>query len=106
MYKFQYKISILNFLTCANLHMIEKPHLIYEKRLIPMEKTYKNKNKKTKKTCLFGLYISYQYNIRVLDVFKISEANISKNKKFKHEERYLLLLINFVDTFFFIYYAL
>ena len=25
MYKFQYKISILNFLTCVNLHMIEKP---------------------------------------------------------------------------------
>ena len=27
MYKFQYKISILNFLTCANLHMIEKPKI-------------------------------------------------------------------------------
>jgi len=25
MFKFQCKIIILNFLTCANLHMIEKP---------------------------------------------------------------------------------
>ena len=25
MFKFQWKITILNFLTCANLHMIEKP---------------------------------------------------------------------------------
>jgi hypothetical protein len=28
MYKFQYKISILNFLTCANLHIVEKPFLV------------------------------------------------------------------------------
>jgi len=25
MYKFQYKFTTLNFLSCANLHMIEKP---------------------------------------------------------------------------------
>jgi hypothetical protein len=25
MHKFQYKFTILNFLTCTNLHMIEKP---------------------------------------------------------------------------------
>jgi hypothetical protein len=35
MHKFQYKLTILNFLICANLHMIEKPiinktHFIFE----------------------------------------------------------------------------
>ena len=28
MFKFQYKLTTLNFLTCANLHMIEKPFII------------------------------------------------------------------------------
>ena len=29
MFKFQYKLTTLNFLTCANLHMIEKTIYIY-----------------------------------------------------------------------------
>jgi len=36
MYKFQYKISILNFLTCANLHMIEKPFFLKQNIMIFM----------------------------------------------------------------------
>jgi len=38
MFKFQCKITILNFLTCANLHIIEKPmkqFVFYDSSLIP-----------------------------------------------------------------------
>jgi hypothetical protein len=64
-YKFQYKFTILSFLKCANLHMIEKPNTVYGKEgcyISPILKEISSsKFERSLKNKIYMIYPSFLY---------------------------------------------